>query len=236
MAGGASSGIRITAIVAWSDAASATACAWFPDEKAATPRDRSASASDEILLYAPRNLNAPPRWRFSALRYTRAPARESSVREVTTGVRWATPSSRRAAASTSPSEIGDTEGRLLRLDVAAEVHQRLDRLRHERRRLVGVSERVRPGPERSRRRRSQRVDLGLDDARVTVVEGAHDRDRPAVLARMAHEELRPRRHPTTCAQPVAPTALAAATLRSIAATSVGSRRSIATRSCCVIAA
>src|SRR5207237_3004710 len=92
-----------------SDAASATACAWFPDEKAATPRDRSASASDEILLYAPRNLNAPPRWRFSALRYTRAPARESSVREVTTGVRWATPSSRRAAASTSPGEIGGTQ-------------------------------------------------------------------------------------------------------------------------------
>ena len=91
------------------DAASATAWAWFPEENAATPRARYVVSSDEILLYAPRNLNAPPRCRFSAFMYTRAPARESSVRDVTTGVRWATPSSRRAAASTSPGEIGGTQ-------------------------------------------------------------------------------------------------------------------------------
>ena len=39
----------------------ATACAWFPDEYASTPRFRSASGIREIALYAPRILNAPMR-------------------------------------------------------------------------------------------------------------------------------------------------------------------------------
>ena len=36
---------------------------------------------------APRILNAPPRWKFSHLKNTLAPASESKVREVNTGVR-----------------------------------------------------------------------------------------------------------------------------------------------------
>jgi hypothetical protein len=42
--------MRITAGTPSSDAASATACAWLPDEKAATPRDRCSSGSEEIAL------------------------------------------------------------------------------------------------------------------------------------------------------------------------------------------
>ncbi len=41
------------------------------------------------------------RWKFSHLKKSLAPVRSSAVREVITGVRLATPSSRRAAASTS---------------------------------------------------------------------------------------------------------------------------------------
>jgi hypothetical protein len=43
--GGASAGIRITARVPVSAAASATAWAWLPDEYAATPRARSVSVN-----------------------------------------------------------------------------------------------------------------------------------------------------------------------------------------------
>src|SRR5262249_9554701 len=50
-----------------------------------------------------------------------------------------------------------------------------------------VRERVRPGADRLRA--SGVEDLRLDDARVAVVDGAHHRDRAAVLARVAHEEL-----------------------------------------------
>ena len=63
-------------------------------------------ASDATALYAPRNLNAPTRCRFSAFSSTRAaPVASSSERPVMTGVRCATPSSRRAAAWTSSSVI-----------------------------------------------------------------------------------------------------------------------------------
>ena len=79
---------------------SATACAWLPELIAQTPRSRSSSPSDERKLKAPRNLKAPPRWKLSHFRCTAPPARSSSVREVITGVRCATPSSRRAAART----------------------------------------------------------------------------------------------------------------------------------------
>ena len=67
--------------------------------------DRWTESREEILLYAPRNLKAPPRWKHSALTWTRAPTRSSSVRDVTTGVRCAIPASRFAAASTSASSI-----------------------------------------------------------------------------------------------------------------------------------
>jgi hypothetical protein len=71
-----------------SRAASATACAWLPDEKATTPRRRSSAVSESSLLVAPRILNAPLRWKFSHLKKTRRPARASNVRELRTGVRW----------------------------------------------------------------------------------------------------------------------------------------------------
>src|SRR5260370_5150333 len=82
-------------------AASATAWAWFPDENATTPRVRAAPTSRANALNAPRNLNAPMRWKFSHLKNTLAPIASSAVREVMTGVTWAIPMSLPAAASTS---------------------------------------------------------------------------------------------------------------------------------------
>src|SRR3954454_16992249 len=89
-----------------SDAASASACAWLPDDDAHTPSASSFSVSCATVLYAPRNLNAPVRWKPSHLRNTDAPTAWSIVRDVTTGVRCATPFRRAAALSTSASEIG----------------------------------------------------------------------------------------------------------------------------------
>jgi hypothetical protein len=102
---GASSGIRIVAGTPCSAAESASAWAWLPDEAVTTPRARSSGVIDATALYAPRNLNAPIRWRFSGFRRTVAPVRWSSVRDVTTGVRWATPSMRAAARRTSSRSI-----------------------------------------------------------------------------------------------------------------------------------
>jgi hypothetical protein len=51
--------MQMTARAPRSRAARATAWAWLPDEYVTTPRARSASLSDAILLYAPRILNAP---------------------------------------------------------------------------------------------------------------------------------------------------------------------------------
>ena len=96
--------------------ASATACAWLPEENATTPAARCAASRVEISEYAPRNLKAPPRWKHSALRCTSAPTSPSRVRERSTGVRCATPSSRAAASRTSsrlsiagmlPADAGD---------------------------------------------------------------------------------------------------------------------------------
>src|ERR671932_2255738 len=74
-------------------------------------------------------------------------------------------------------------------DVAAEVHERGDRLGDERRRVLRVGEGVRPRACGSRRGHAGRVHLGLDDAGVAVVDGPHDGDRAAVLARVTQEEL-----------------------------------------------
>src|ERR1700692_119928 len=82
-------------------AANATAWAWFPDENATTPRFRAEASSLANALNAPRNLKAPMRWKFSHLKNTFAPVASSTVREVKTGVIWATPRSLPAAASTS---------------------------------------------------------------------------------------------------------------------------------------
>ena len=62
-----------------------------PEEKASTPCRFSCGANCESALYAPRNLNAPMRWKFSHLKNTFAPIRASTVAEVRTGVRRAAP-------------------------------------------------------------------------------------------------------------------------------------------------
>src|SRR5690349_10537024 len=93
--------MQITAGTPSGFAASATPCAWLPDEKASTPRRLASTGSWLIVLYAPRNLKAPPRWKLSHLRKTSRPASSFSVREVITGVTFATPRSRSRAASTS---------------------------------------------------------------------------------------------------------------------------------------
>src|SRR5688500_1411459 len=82
-------------------AASAMACAWLPEEKATTPAPRWRSSNFASALKAPRNLKAPMRCRFSHLKKSCAPSSSSAVRERSTGVRWAWPSMRRAAAATS---------------------------------------------------------------------------------------------------------------------------------------
>ena len=62
-----------------SRAAQATAWPWLPALAATTPATRSAGESVAIVLTAPRILNAPVRWRFSAFRWTARPARRESV-------------------------------------------------------------------------------------------------------------------------------------------------------------
>src|SRR5689334_19902932 len=76
-----------------------------------------------------------------------------------------------------------------RMNVAAEDHQGLDRFGHECRRLVGVGEGVRAWACGGCIADSGGKDLGLDDARVAVVDGAEHGDRAAVLPRVAHEQL-----------------------------------------------
>ena len=78
---------------------------------------------------------------------------------------------------------------LLGLDVAAENHQRFDGLGHELRRLDSVRERIWPCLDRLAGVGTGGVDLGLDDARVSMVDRAKHRDGPAVLACVADEEL-----------------------------------------------
>src|SRR3954451_22985049 len=80
-----------------SRAAHATACPWFPALAATT----SSASSVEMRLYAPRILNEPVRWRFSAFSFTSRPTSRESVSEAYTGVTRATPSSRARAASIS---------------------------------------------------------------------------------------------------------------------------------------
>ncbi len=75
---------------------------------------------------------------------------------------------------------------LFGVDVAAEIHQRLDRFGDERGRLVRVRERVRAGLDRIALRR---IHLGLDHARVAVVDRAQACDRPALALRVPGEEL-----------------------------------------------
>src|SRR5687768_7097208 len=84
-----------------SRAASATAWPWLPELAVTTPAARSASSSDWILLNAPRILNDPVRWRFSAFRKTGRPLRRPRVSDEKTGVMRARLAMRVRAASMS---------------------------------------------------------------------------------------------------------------------------------------
>src|SRR5438067_1456415 len=95
--------MKIVAGIPASRAAQATAWPWFPALAATTPAARSASESVFILLTAPRTLNAPVRWRFSALSQISRPARRENVSEPYTGVTRAIPSIRARACSMSAS-------------------------------------------------------------------------------------------------------------------------------------
>src|SRR6266550_512055 len=85
-----------------------------------------------------------------------------------------------------PGEAGRIS---LRMYVAAEHHEGLDRFSHECRRLVDVGECVGPGPRGLGATAAGRIDLGLDDTRVAVVDGAEDRHRASVAAGVPDEEL-----------------------------------------------
>src|SRR2546421_6106287 len=76
------------------------------------------------------------------------------------------------------------------MNVTAEDHEGLDCFGHEGRRLLGVGERVRPRAGRGGAvAGTGRVDLGLDNARIPVVDGTQHGDRAAVLPRVPDEEL-----------------------------------------------
>ena len=61
---------------AW--AAYASACPWFPADSVMTPRRRCSASSCRTALMAPRTLNDPVRWRFSALSQAPGPATASA--------------------------------------------------------------------------------------------------------------------------------------------------------------
>jgi hypothetical protein len=86
-----------------SRAAQATACPWFPALAATTPARRSLADSAAILFSAPRTLNEPVRWRFSAFSHTGRSQRRVSVSDRKAGVTRATPSTTFQAACTSAS-------------------------------------------------------------------------------------------------------------------------------------
>src|SRR2546425_12884108 len=75
------------------------------------------------------------------------------------------------------------------MNVAAKDHQGLNRFGHEGRRLVDVGEGVGPRSGRFGAPAAGRVNLGLDHAGVAVVDGAEDRYRASVAARVPDEEL-----------------------------------------------
>src|SRR6476619_1517641 len=107
---------------------------------------------------------------------------------------WGSPVAAAAAAHSASAAKATTAMRragltLLSVHVAAEHHERLDGFGHEGGRLVGVRERVGAGPRRLGAAATGRIDLGLDDARVAVVDGAENRDRTAVAACMPDEQL-----------------------------------------------
>src|SRR5690242_5774946 len=95
--------MKIVALIPASRAAHATAWPWLPALAATTPARRSLFESIAILLTAPRILNDPVRWRFSAFSQMSRPAIFESVSVPYTGVTRATRSSRPRASSISLS-------------------------------------------------------------------------------------------------------------------------------------
>jgi len=78
---------------------------------------------------------------------------------------------------------------LLRVNVAAKDHEGLDRFGHECRRLMDVGERIGTRPGGLGATAAGRIDLGLDDTGVAVVDGAKNSYRTSVAARVPDEEL-----------------------------------------------
>src|SRR4051812_40338657 len=81
-------------------AAWASAHAWLPALPAVTPRAQP-SPRAASLFSAPRTLNDPVRWRFSALSATAAPVRSLSVSDGSTGVSFATSATAARARATA---------------------------------------------------------------------------------------------------------------------------------------
>ena len=77
---GASAGTNTSQRTPIVRAAAATACAWLPAEAATTPPLQPCSPSAASFAAAPRTLNEPVLWRFSAFSATRPPARSEIVR------------------------------------------------------------------------------------------------------------------------------------------------------------
>src|SRR5919201_2599405 len=107
-----------------SRAAHATAWPWLPALAATTPAARSASESVCSLLTAPRTLNAPVRWRFSAFSQTGREASRESVSEPYTGVTRAIPR-RRARAASMSARVGVR--RSVAIDAKHPLHDLSDR-------------------------------------------------------------------------------------------------------------
>ena len=73
--------MKIVAGAPASRAAHATAWPWLPALAATTPASLSCGPSVAIVLYAPRILKEPVRWRFSAFSSTWRPASRVNVSE-----------------------------------------------------------------------------------------------------------------------------------------------------------
>src|SRR5579883_640277 len=148
--------------VAWipsSRAAQATAWPWLPALAATTPAARSSGPSSESMLTAPRILNEPVRWRFSAFRTTSRPTSRESEAEPNTGVTCAWPPMRPRAASMSAS-VGAV---------------RVAKVEHLPKDLMHGGERVEPA---FLDRREEEGELGVAAHRLLqVAAGAGGRDR-----------------------------------------------------------
>src|SRR3954454_5314610 len=92
-----------------------------------------------------------------------------------------------AVSETGTRLFGTSARALLRLDVAAQVHQRRHRFGDEGARGVGVREAVRAGARQLAR--AVGVDLRFDAARGAVVEAPEGGDQAAVLPGVADEDL-----------------------------------------------